>query len=76
MAARYYVLVSQELLDWFVPWENAGLRMLVWGEFTEPGVRWCLIEDDNAPPELNNKRVELTLTATDDGITVDREVIS
>lgn len=64
MAARYYILVSQELLD-AVPvprWEDAGLHLIEVGGFTEPGMRWCLFEDDDAPEELNGKKVEITLT--------------
>lgn len=64
MAARYYVLVAQELLDAEPParWEDAGLHLIEQGGFTEPGSRWCLFEDDNAPEELNGKKVMLTLT--------------
>ena len=64
MAARYYVLVSQELIDADppTPWEDAGLHLIEQGGFTEPGMRWCLFEDDNAPEELDGKKVELTFT--------------
>jgi hypothetical protein len=64
MAARYYVHVSQELLDAEPPppWEGAGLHLVEVGGFTEPGSRWCLFADDNAPEELNGKKVELALT--------------
>ena len=62
MSARYYVLVRQELLDADTPWEDAGLHLVETGGFTEPGARWCLFEDDNAPEELNGKKVELTVT--------------
>lgn len=62
MAARFYVLVSQELLDADAPWQDAGLHLVEVGGFTEPGMRWCLFDDDNAPEDLNGKKVELTLT--------------
>lgn len=63
MTARYYVLIGQTLLD-AVPsprWEDAGLHLVEVGGFTEPGSRWCLFEDDNAPEGLNGKKVEITL---------------
>lgn len=63
MSARYYVLVSQELLDSGAPWETAGLHLVEQGSFTEPGMRWCLFADDGAPEELNGKKVDLTLEA-------------
>lgn len=62
MTARYYVCVSQLLLDAGTPWHEAGLSLLEQGGFTEPGFRWCLFEDGSAPEELNGKKVELTLT--------------
>jgi hypothetical protein len=61
------VLVSQELLDEEPPWEMAGLHLIEQGGFTEPGMRWCLFADDNAPAELNGKRVEPVFTKYDDG---------
>lgn len=74
MAARYYVLVSW--LDEQPLWEEAGLHLMAWGDVNDPGPSWCLLDDDNAPPDLNGKRVELTLTETGNGITVGRQVIS
>lgn len=62
MAARYHVLVSQELLDADTPWGNAGLTLIEVGGFTVPGARWCLFDDAEAPEELNGKKVEVTLT--------------
>lgn len=61
MSARYYVLVSQELLDNDPPWESTGLHLIEQGALTEPGFRWCLFDDDNAPEDLNGKKVELVL---------------
>jgi catechol 2,3-dioxygenase-like lactoylglutathione lyase family enzyme len=63
VSARYYVLVSQDLLDDPPDWGVLGLRLVEQGGFTEPGMRWCLFEDDGAPGELDGCRVELTLTS-------------
>jgi hypothetical protein len=78
MAARYYVLVSRELLNTEDPvfWEEAGLHLLAWGDVNDPGPSWCLFDDDNAPSELTGKKVELTITQTADGVQVSRQVIS
>lgn len=75
MSARFYVYVSQELLDADTPWESAGLHLVEVGGFTDPGMRWCLFDDDNAPEDLNGKKVELTfeLVGTRPAIT-DRRV--
>lgn len=59
MAARYYVLVSQELLDSAPSWEALGLHLIEQGALQEPPMRWCVFDDDNAPEELNGKKVEL-----------------
>jgi hypothetical protein len=78
MAARYYVLVSQELLDAEPEpaWEEAGLHLIERGGFTEPGTRWCLFDDDNAPAQLNGLKVELTFTRVDmRPVITDRQVI-
>lgn len=78
MAARYYVLVSRELVSAGDPvsWEEAGLHLMAWGDVSDPGPSWCLFEDDNAPPELNGKKVELTMTRAEDEIQVSRRVTS
>lgn len=64
MAARYHVLAADDLmaradLEW-----PACLRP-VEQEPTDPeryaGSHWWLFEDDDAPGELNGKRVELTV---------------
>lgn len=59
MAARYYVLVSEELLDSVPPWEALGLHLIEQGALQEPPMRWCVFDDDNAPAELTGKKVEL-----------------
>lgn len=62
MAARFYVLVAQELLDDRTPWEDAGLHLLEQGILTGPGMRICRLLDDNAPEDLEGKTVELSVT--------------
>lgn len=63
MTARYWVPVSDELYVAGISWPD-GLRLAQLPEpdphRAEPWI-WCLIEDDNAPPELDGKRVELIL---------------
>jgi len=63
MSARYYVSVSQELLD-SAPaseWERVGLHLIEQGALTAPGFRVCRFLDDNAAEELEGKTVELVL---------------
>lgn len=59
---RYWVLVADELLGEPSPWAEVGLRLAEYGPWKEPGVRWCLFEDPDAPPELDGKKVELTVS--------------
>lgn len=63
MAARYWVEMSDELMDSDPQWPD-GLRPVEpakdspgWG-----GNRWWLFEDDGAPASLAGKQVELTFT--------------
>ncbi len=75
---RYWVLVAQELLDDpATPWGEAGLLLVEHGGWDSPCVRWCLFEDDEAPAELDGKRVELTFERAADGKTriTERRVI-
>lgn len=61
MAARYWVLVSDVLMEpgyahWppiLRPVERGSIVWLV------PGVHWWLFDDDEAPAELDGKQVEL-----------------
>jgi hypothetical protein len=62
VAARYYVPVAQELLDDDPPWADLGLKLVERCPMGEPGIRWCLFEDPDAPEELDGKRVELQTT--------------
>ena len=66
MSARYWVLCSDELMA------QPDLR---WPSFIRPvraseelppdnWSRWWLFEDDDAPAELDGKRVEVTFTST------------
>ena len=61
MAARYHVLAGDEVMaQREIPWPE-GLRPVERGEASPYGAHWHLFEDDNAPEELEGKRVELTL---------------
>ena len=65
MAVRYHVLISDELMAMDdLPWPEC-LRPAE-QEPTDParypGMHWWLFEDDDAPAELEGKRVELTFT--------------
>ena len=76
---RYWVLVSQPLLDDpATPWADAGLRLAEQGPWEHPGVRWCLFEDEEAPEELDGKKVDLTFERDADGKTriTERRVVT
>jgi hypothetical protein len=76
-AVRYWVLMSVDLVTDSAPMlEGAGLHLIEYGAQDSPGMRWCLFEDDGAPPDLDGKRVELTFTRDADGGTriSDRQV--
>ena len=62
MPVRYYVQVADELMETRqIPWPE-GLRPVQQvSEGELPRSHWHLFEDDNAPEELDGKRVELTL---------------
>ena len=66
MSAEYWVLISDKLMDDCVRWP-AGMRPVRADRNhpPEPGMRWWLIEDDDAPAELDGRNVELTFR--DDG---------
>jgi hypothetical protein len=73
VAARYWVLVADELIDAH-PQFPATLRTVKRGHAEilavhdmHPSTHWWLFEDDDAPEELNNKRVELTFLRIDGG---------
>jgi hypothetical protein len=68
MAARYWVLVTEDLLadELTLP---EGLRMIRHGDDASaiyPGSRWCYFEDDSAPPELEGKNIQLWFERVDD----------
>lgn len=67
MSARYWVLISEELMASDPQWP-ASLRPIQEGEAPSPqnpGMRWWLLEDDDAAAELGGKRVDLTLGLED-----------
>jgi hypothetical protein len=81
---RYWCLVAEGIQDSLqLP---PGLRMVRPGDAPAPSAdghsRWCLFEDDQAPPELHGKRVELTLRrgrTTEDGpyeTAIERRVVA
>jgi hypothetical protein len=62
---RYWTRVANELLDdpgTTKGFAEAGLRIVEHGGRVDPHVRMVLIEDDGAPPELDGKEVEISLT--------------
>lgn len=68
MSARYWVLIADELTAQPSPaWAEAGLTLLqaAGPDHQHPGMCWWLIDDRGAPPELNHKRVELTISHRD-----------
>jgi hypothetical protein len=61
MSARYWVLVSDELMGSLPLWLD-GFRPVKEGSVEAPGMTWHLFEDDSAPEELDGKRVEVTIS--------------
>ncbi|MGH3190010.1 MAG: hypothetical protein ACRDOL_22645 [Streptosporangiaceae bacterium] len=71
MSARYWVLVSDELMAQVgAPQWPEGLRVIEAGPYDETGARWCKVEDDGAPATLEGKRVELTFTRSGDTVMI------
>jgi hypothetical protein len=60
MTARYWTLVTDEFIDAAPQWPLM-LRPVERGGYESPGVRWWLIEDDDAPADLDGKEVDVTL---------------
>lgn len=61
MSVKYWILVSDELMAAGITWPE-GLRLAGPSAIDEfPDVHWHLVEDDNAPAELDCRRVELVL---------------
>lgn len=72
MSARYWVLVSDELMASDPQWPD-GLRVVeseVCVRSDQPGMRWWLLEDDGAPATLDGKLVELTFTRCADKVQI------
>jgi hypothetical protein len=63
MSVRYWVEVSDYLAANMDRWP-AGLRPVWRGSRGSRGTHWWLFEDDDAPPELDGKLVELSITVT------------
>lgn len=75
MSARYWVLISDELMRNGPEWP-AGLRVVEPGPYEQPAAgqhpvsRWWKFEDDGAPATLEGKRVDLTFTRSGNGIMI------
>jgi len=67
MAARYWVLISDDLMNSNPQWPD-GLRPVRSDDGVPPDThnRWWLMEDDGAPATLEGKQVELTFTRSGD----------
>jgi hypothetical protein len=73
MAARYWTLITDELIDVSPQWPPM-LRPVECGGIEHPGMRWWLLEDDDAPADLDGKEVDVTLTRLPGGmIAVERK---
>jgi len=75
MSARYWVLITDELMDSDPQWPD-GLRVIEPGPHEQPhgtnppAARWWLMEDDGAPATLAGKHVELTFTRSGDKVQI------
>ena len=74
MSARYWVLVSDQLMASDPQWPQ-GLRIvkhggLAAGVVPQEDMHWHLFEDDSAPATLEGKRVELTFTRSGDTVMI------
>lgn len=72
MTARYWVQIADELmahedLQW-----PAVLRPVEQGASEYPGSHWWLLEDDDAPEDLDGKKVDLTLSRVSDMTMIER----
>jgi hypothetical protein len=73
MTARYWTLITDELMGAAPQWPPM-LRPVERGGYEFPGLRWWLIEDDDAPDDLDGKEVDVTLIRLPGGmITVERK---
>lgn len=75
MSARYWMLVSDELMRDKPQWPE-GLHVIEPGPYEQPApgqrpvMRWWLLEDDGAPASLEGKRVELTFVRSGDTVMI------
>lgn len=82
MTARYWVLVAEPVLEQMRAGEltmPSCLRLIQPGDDTSqssPGARRCYFEDDDAPPELNGKDVELWFTTRGNSTFITNRVIT
>jgi hypothetical protein len=79
MAARYRILVTDELItagpQQWPPMLHPVAEMRA-GADHPPGTRWVVIEDDDAPEDMDGKEVALTFIQLPGGmIAVERLVI-
>lgn len=68
--ARYWTPVSNQFLSAKPMWAAAGLTQVELGPWqgNMPGiVRWVLLDDPDAPDELDGKDVEPVFAQNDDG---------
>jgi hypothetical protein len=67
VSVRYWVLISDELMDSDPQWPE-GLRPVRADDGVPPDSysRWWLLEDDGAPATLEGRRVELTFVRSGD----------
>jgi hypothetical protein len=72
---RYWVMVSDDLMDAQPQWPST-LRPVERGGIIQPGMRWWLFEDDDAPADLDGKEVELNLLSSGAVVIVERTVMA
>lgn len=65
MAATYWVLVADELMQSQPDWASSGLEPIEKGGYDSPGMRWWKFRDRAADPDLEGKRVELWFASVD-----------
>jgi len=66
MSAMYWVLVSDELMEKKPPWPPGLRPVQAYDRHPgNPAMRWWLFEDDDAPPELDGKDIDLVFRDED-----------
>ena len=69
MAARYRVLIADPLLKMGLQWPP-GVKLAEQLERGETGTHWWLLDDPDAPEDLEGRQVELVLRRGEDGAPV------